>query len=625
MVGYILENVGRVLSTIIKYLPQPSELNQDLSSGPGIELGPHVVRNLQELVEHTAVILLIGRCGSGKTFFIETACSDQDFDSGVALLDKTMAVATERIVISEQRFKLIDTPGFDNPSMSNFETFSGLARYLLHERKARLGIAGVVYIHRAGDPLESRALAQNLGVLFDVFLGDSGLSRLTIMVVPDRPGMQAPNSAAQALSRSSVFRPAISKGAKVLASTLCQVDIDSILLSYTKQGPVLLRAQQELIHNPRADIRTQIEERLGYYENDSMKRLLASHQDRSRLLESTLKEKDLHAAELSDAYEQIEQQLGYSHGEVLALRQQLQQTQKEYASLRSQLQVHENIEQGDIVQALKDLNRSIDDLGRLVSEYLVDTYVQAAFGKEPSDVSTLEARHLDELKALLEHVEGQSSLVTSSDGSGMPVEDFLDYATRALLCKHLSWRIFGQFHPAAESSRNETIAMMYEDVQRREPQAVAGRWRANSFKSICEYEDSEKVAPQIGLITQELADHCFVPLLSHFFGPEAEVSISDQCSDRLTQLVRTAWDWNLWLKGEVIMLGDFRLTYYPPSSQFEPNSMNEFEPNRRNPHPHLVAGTLGLGLLSFRAVGGGEMPEKTIVYKATVATESLYV
>ncbi|KAG8737708.1 hypothetical protein FRC10_007907 [Ceratobasidium sp. 414] len=464
------------------------------------------------------------------------------------------------------------------------------------------------------------------------------------MVVPEKPAAQAPISAVQALSQASVFRIALAKGARVVASTLRQVDIDTILASCVEQDPILLRVQQESIRNPKIDIGALIEEGLGYYEKDSMQRHFIPYQTRVRSLEAALKNKNSHIADLSDVNEQIGQQLAYTQGEQSKTRQQLQQIQQEYASLRSKLQLHENTEQGDVVQTLKDLNRGIDDLGRSVSEHLVDTYVEVVFGKEAGDVTTLDARNLPDLKGLLGHADGSSSLVVSSDGVGMPVEDFLDYAIRMLLCERLCRRIFDRFHPAAELFQDQTAAAMYEDVQRRgectvlakyrshsliagfskEPQAVAAKWRSNSFKSIYKGEDADAVTHHINLITQEVIDECLTPLVAHLFGQEAGVKLSDQCPDHLRGLVRSAWDWNSVLKGEIIMLGDFRLVYYAPSCQFEPDLMTEFEPNRRNPEPRSVAGTLGLGLLSFRAVGGGEMPEKTVVCKAMVATESLY-
>ncbi|KAG8737714.1 hypothetical protein FRC10_007913 [Ceratobasidium sp. 414] len=530
-----------------------------------------------------------------------------------------------------------------------------------------------------------------MGVLCDVLLGDPGLSRLKIMVVPEASGAHKSRSA-RAISRRDIFPAAQRRGAKIVEAALDKKHINDILTSCASQPPVLLRVQLEGLRDPQVAIATQIQERLGYYDADSLKLRvdeqvglrLASQTEKIRSLEATLEEKESKVLELSGAYERVKKQLanhqagapqrgrnergalvpqlqpheGYaaqlhslqetlkktesqlsehsraykqtkrqlatSQEESAGLRQQLQRIQSEYGSLRSQLQLQENTEQSSIVQTLKDLNREVDDVGRLISEYLFDNYVQKVFGKGPSVVTALGAHHLPELKALLGHVDGRSSLVAASNDVGMPAEDFLDYATRTLLCKHLCGRVFSPFHPAADPSKNGVVAAMYDDVQRREPQAVAAKWRANCFKSIFKPEGPDAVAQRVNVVVREFVDTNLTPLLTYFFGQASGVRLEHQHLDRLIQLFRMAWDWNSMLKGEVIMLGDFYPTYYAPMHHFDPSLMGEFEPDSRKSQPKYILGTLGLGLLSSRAVGGGKTPEVTVVSKATVAGMSLY-
>ncbi|KAG8737711.1 hypothetical protein FRC10_007910 [Ceratobasidium sp. 414] len=509
--------------------------------------------------------------------------------------------------MNAQEFKFIDTPGFDNLEMSNYNAFAKLAGYLLHEKRVNAGITGVVYIHRAGDPLESRALVQNLGVLFDIFLGDSGLSRLTIIVVPEKSATQAPTSAAQALFRINRFRAAEAKGAKIVASTLCKTNVDAVLAPYASHAPILLHIQEQYIQNPQAALGNQIKAQLGYHEGSSCGK-------KTRLLETKLEEKECELSELSRAREQIEQQ-------TLALSQQLQQTRKEYVSLRSQLQLHENIEQGDIVQTLKDINRSIDDLSRSISQYIVDTYSEPVFGKEAGNVTTLDARHLPDLKVLLGHVEGRSSFVVSSDGRGMPIEDFLDYATRSLLCKHLCKKIFDRFHPAIDKSLDDALAAMADDVERESP-VDAAKWRAHSFKSLDKPKNEDATPNHIDQIVQAFIDESLAPLILCFFGRNTKIRMEVQHFGRIARLVREAWVWNSTLKGEVIMLGNFCQTYYNFLHRFDSDLMEEFEPGPR-PTPKYILGTLGLGL-TVSHVLGGPVPKTDVVLKATVATKNLY-
>jgi hypothetical protein len=157
-----------------------------------------------------------------------------------------------------------------------------------------------------------------------------------------------------------------------------------------------------------------------------------------------------------------------------------------------------------------------------------------------------------------------------------------------------------------------------------ESQAVAANWRANSFKSMYRPAQTDETARRITLIAQRFLGECLSPLVTYFFGLVESMAMTRQDFDRLEGLVRMAWDWNSKLKGEVVMPSDFSQVSYNPLSRFDPMSMSEFEPDPKRSPPESILGTIALGLISSRAVGGGRSPETTVVYKAVVVTKSLY-
>ncbi|QRV92569.1 AIG1 domain-containing protein [Ceratobasidium sp. AG-Ba] len=590
--------------------------------------------NLAPIQQGPVRILVLGRAGCGKTYLVETACSSEGYIDKSDVKGNTTAVSSHRVTLQTSRdhhFKLIDPPGFDNMSMSNLQVFSELANYLSSGHRKYHGITGIIYIHRLGDPVESRTLTQSMRVLSELILGESGLSRFTIMLVPSEPYTRSSTSPAQDSLRETIFRGACDKGARLVKVPIDATSIDAILLSYASCSPVLLRIQRDRIRNPAFAIEKQIEATLGYVDihliqpriDEQIKRNVDPLSNRIRFLEKILAEKNSQLARSSKICNQLEQQLTRSKGEASNFHQQLQQTQSEYASLRSQLQLQENIEQSDIVQALKDLNRDIEDVGRVISAHLVDNFVEKIFSKDIGDVTALDARHLPEVKILLGHVEGESSLVVSSTGVGMPVEDFFDYAIRSMLCGHLWSTIFRPFHPGIDASQNNMIASMYEDIQKCEPQAVAGKWRVNSFRSAYRDGKSDLVHQHVSRIAEGLVDNILAPLITYFFGEETGAGVEHQHLQSFIRLVQMAWNWNSMLKQDVVMLGDFHQSFYSPLHTFESRLMEEFEPNAKF-WPTSILGTMGLGLIALRAVGGGRAPEETVVVKATVATGSLY-
>ncbi|CAE6455093.1 unnamed protein product, partial [Rhizoctonia solani] len=148
------------------------------------------------------------------------------------------------------------------------------------------------------------------------------------------------------------------------------------------------------------------------------------------------------------------------------------------------LRLQENIEQSEVVLDLEDINRVVEDIGRAFSAYFTDQYTRTSLGKNPLEVTTLDARDLTTLQVAFGHVEGEPSFIKSSSGAGMMVEDFFDYGIRHMLCSFLWKRVFSPFHPALSDPFDQLLMSIYQDIQRRESQALSGKWRANAFTGI---------------------------------------------------------------------------------------------------------------------------------------------
>lgn len=125
---------------------------------------------------------------------------------------------------------------------------------------------------------------------------------------------------------------------------------------------------------------------------------------------------------------------------------------------------------------------------------------------------------------------------------------------------------------------------------------------------------------QIVKLATDFSNDNLMAFFQAFFGEDRSIEFEGKQFNQLCDLFRAAWDWNAKLKGEVIVLGDFYQTCFDFSMPFDPNFMEEFEPRGKGSND-TVLGTLALGLVSTRAVGGGNPPEVTVVCKATVATE----
>ncbi|CAE6485518.1 unnamed protein product [Rhizoctonia solani] len=571
-------------------------------------------------------LLVLGRSGSGKSYHIENAFCKKRGTASYPYYN-TIITRSKSAIISGHKFRFIDTPGFDNPCMSDAEVLAEIGDYFLHP--ASLRISGVLYIHQAGDSLRSRALERIFAVLSGTFLGPVGLSRLTILVACDNTRAVNSGITQELRHTSSVFNRLIVSGTRTEIFNLERNGFQDVLKAYSSKRCITLPIQL-FSRMSRPNFVSHMEDLLGCYSRSALQTHLKAQEQklensfdvRVQRLNSELEDKNIQLAQYRTVYEQDEGRRNAQGEEIEALNQKLLQSQQEYSSLRSQLQLQENFEQSEVVQELRDLNRRIENIGRSCSAHLTDKYVFATFGKDFDKTTTLDARDLPELKQLLGHVDGKPSLVTSVQGKGMEVEGFLDFSIRTLLCTFLYRTIFCPFHPSISVNQSHLLHSTYADIRQREPQAVAGKWRSNTFKSIYIPPSTGATESDIRNIATDFLNTRLNALIVYFFGQVLN-PLETHHLDNLQDLIKVAWEWNAKLKGAIVMLGDFRITAY--KDRFHPKCMEEFEPDEAKPQAKHVLGTLALGLISQRAVGGGQPLDEVLVCKALVATENLYL
>ncbi|CEL62428.1 hypothetical protein RSOLAG1IB_04784 [Rhizoctonia solani AG-1 IB] len=468
--------------------PQSYDLGQPLLERNG--------RGRQGLI----VILVLGRTGVGKSHLIE-AISTQDSNRPTLRLRPTLNIESHSAVVAGAKYELIDTPGFDNEGISDIEICANITKYLRKSSAARSGVHGIVYIHQACDPLRSKSIRKYLMVLSQVLLGNSGMRRLTILLPCDQPHslgftqvneeLQDPNAA---LSRARMM------GARVWPVNEPLKGLVDIMGTYTQKDATFLPIQLDR-PNIVPDLESILHEKLAQSRPSNQEdRIKKSYEQKLHDLHSVLDARENDLTEYRDALQRAENLQANLREAEASLHQQLRQMQREYSSLRSELQLQENFEQSDIVQELEDLNRQIDDISRSISVHLTDSHVLSMFGRDPAEVTSKDARNLPGLLKLLGANKGQYSLVLSPEGKGLQIESFLDFAIRHMLCTLLITAVFRPFHPGIDSDQSTALLRAYEDIQKRESQTNSGKWRSSTFKSICKLDEEQTGTSIRGLL-----------------------------------------------------------------------------------------------------------------------------
>ncbi|CAE6455187.1 unnamed protein product [Rhizoctonia solani] len=492
-------------------------------------------------------ILVVGHCGSFNQEFVASVRLTRHYQSNS----------------SSRGLEFVATDGVDSLAKSDVDVFTEVAEDVLRRKDANQRISGLIIIYPAADQIDSRAIQQNLKGLTNLFLGGDNLNRLTILVV-------------------STKQNKASKNIKLLVQQM-QLSSEDKILHYKTE----LESASRLLNQHNADqlqiqaARQKPEEELDYYRTENR-----------RLTD-----------QLQANQSQANQHIQNLEARISRLDQQLEQTRSEYASLRLQVQLHNNYEQGEISQDLKSINNMIERLGQSMSEYLVDRHVETAFRKHPDDATTLDARDLPVLKSAFGHQEGRPSLVTSASGDGLGVENFIDFSIRAQICHLLVKTIFRPFHPFIDPAESAKYTATYEQVRRKEPQFTAGKWRSITFKNIYLPPKLHKpTSEQIEALAVDMLSHILRPLARCLFGwATKKLAVQEVHYSDLKDLIARAWEWSSKVKEEVIMLGDFQptaLDIQNGSAVFDSRKMEDFEPNARGTRPRFALCALGLGLIS---------------------------
>ncbi|KEP54005.1 50S ribosome-binding GTPase [Rhizoctonia solani 123E] len=290
--------------------------------------------------------------------------------------------------------------------------------------------------------------------------------------------------------------------------------------------------------------------------------------------------------------------------EIHHLKAEIHRISAEYGSLRSHMQLQENTEQADIMKALGDVNRLVEEFGQTISEH-IETHMEHNKSKKPFQPK--------DLLNMFGQVEGDLASKIKQDAYLL-----LEYAVQAVMCDQLYTHLFKPFHPSISDDRNVFVSQIHAELARKAPQSVSGRWRKDAFNSISrclaleghDKSDSERM--------HRLLTGALVALLEKFDGikPEEVLKKHDKA---LVKLVTKAEELNELIKGGVSVLGDFQPVAFPFGRAFQSSHMSEVTSKPKKPvRPETILGTVGLGLVKSYASGGDRVPGETVLNVAKV-------
>ncbi|KAG8819391.1 hypothetical protein FRC17_010470 [Serendipita sp. 399] len=106
---------------------------------------------LSNITLNDAVIAIMGPKGAGKSTFISLATGNNDAKIGHSLRSCTDKVEVVRCHRNGKSYVFLDTPGFDDTTMTHADILTIIISALLKTYKGGIKLAGLIYLHRISD------------------------------------------------------------------------------------------------------------------------------------------------------------------------------------------------------------------------------------------------------------------------------------------------------------------------------------------------------------------------------------------------------------------------------------------------------------------------------------------
>ncbi|CAE6462514.1 unnamed protein product [Rhizoctonia solani] len=262
-------------------------------------------------------VMVFGGTGVGKTSFVNDA-SRSNLQIGHDLPSCTKIVQVGPIFSFDGRtIQLIDTPGFDDTTLTDTEILQQIAEFLLRLHAQRQQITGILYLHRITDNRMSGASMRALS-LFEKICGNQAMSNAVIITNMWTTPRDPQEEARENQLKNEYFKNAIGNGAKVARRGGVGPESALAILSLILNcAPVTLRLQTEMAtHNLPLD-----ETEAGALVDQNLrKRLERQERERMELEEELQAARDEHDRR---AEQQLERFKRDKEAEVQTLRQQL--------------------------------------------------------------------------------------------------------------------------------------------------------------------------------------------------------------------------------------------------------------------------------------------------------------
>ncbi|KAF9490365.1 hypothetical protein BDN71DRAFT_1400132 [Pleurotus eryngii] len=191
---------------------------------------------------------VMGMVGSGKTSFVNSA-SGSALKVGDNLWSCTADTQVSKpFQLDGRQISLIDTPGFDDTTKSDFDVLNAIAVFLAQSYKQGTKLAGIIYLHRISD-IRMGGISTRCFRMFRELCGETTFKNIVIVTNMWGQVSQTVGNAREAelASDTLFFKPVLDKGAQLLRHDNTADGARNILRRIIKNHPLPLLVQTDLV------------------------------------------------------------------------------------------------------------------------------------------------------------------------------------------------------------------------------------------------------------------------------------------------------------------------------------------------------------------------------------------
>ncbi|KAF3141980.1 hypothetical protein TWF569_007746 [Orbilia oligospora] len=231
-------------------LTLPGILSVISSSGTGPATG---------LTPASPIIAIMGETGAGKSSFIK-ALGGRDDSGNFPLVGHTLNSTTKKVqwysaVAGSKGFYILDTPGFDDSYMSDFDILEGLTKELATIYSNSRPLTGIIYVHDVSKEKMGGTSHKSLRT-FQKLVGERSMENVVLVTTHWRSFLKGDQVKREDELRKTFWASMIGRGSKILRHDGSTKSAVRIVKEMLDRKPVVVKIVDEMVNQKMAFYQT---------------------------------------------------------------------------------------------------------------------------------------------------------------------------------------------------------------------------------------------------------------------------------------------------------------------------------------------------------------------------------